>query len=85
MSNLIKSVYFNVDPSKACVIDSDKIVEEFIPNIYDEPKQAEPFEFPDMDDEGGEEPFEDGLSVISMSDVVSEEREKIFQQIRRKP
>ncbi len=81
MSNLIKSVYFNVYPSKACVIDSDKIVEEFIPNIYDEPKQAEPFEFPDMDDEGGEEPFEDGLSVISMSDVVSEEREKILQQI----
>lgn len=81
MSNLIKSVYFNVDPSKACVIDSDKIVEDFIPNIYDEPKQVEPFDFPDMDEENGEEAFEDGLSVISMSDVVNEEREKILQQI----
>lgn len=81
MSNLIKSVYFNVDPSKACVIDSDKIVEEFIPNIYDEPKAVEPFPFPDMEEEDGEESFEDGLAVISMSDVVNEEREKLLQQI----
>lgn len=85
MSNLIKSVYFNVDSSKACVIDSDKRVEEFIPEIYDTPAEPESFSFPQIaesvDSVEESDSFEDGLSVISMADVVSEEREKLIKQL----
>lgn len=87
MSNLIKSVYFNVDPSRVRVIDSDERVEEYIPTIYESPKQqAEEFAFPSFEEgtrEDGEPlTFEDGMpSVISMQDVVQGEKEKLEQQV----
>lgn len=49
MSNLIKAVYFNVDPSKTRKIDSDEIVEEFIPNIYEQPEEPETSGFQPFD------------------------------------
>lgn len=87
MSNLIKSVYFNVDPSKVRVIDSDERVEEYIPTIYDEPKQAEAFMFPQLEDDmaSGDvmADFMDGMpKLISIQDVVDEEREKLVRQMQ---
>lgn len=87
MSNLIKSVYFNVDPSKVRVIDSDERVEEYIPTIYDTPKQSESFAFPSFESASfaGEEmmEFESGMpSIISIQDVVDEEREKLIRQMQ---
>ncbi len=87
MSNLIKSVYFNVDPAKVRVIDSDERVEEYIPTIYDAPKQqAEDFAFPSFEEgivaDGEALEFEDGMpSVISMRDVVEGEKEKLEKQV----
>ncbi len=81
MSNLIKSVYFNVDPSQIRTIDSDQRVEEYIPNIYNQPKAKDAYEFPSFDDEDGEG-FEGGLSVISMDDVVNEERERLSAEMQ---
>ncbi len=74
-----------MDSSKAHVIDSDVRVEEFIPGIYDVPEtQPESFAFPQFDGDDGEEKmeeFDQGLSVISMKDVVSEEREKLEREL----
>lgn len=87
MSNLIKSVYFNVDPARARKIDSDERVEQYIPNIYEQKKEIQSFEFQPLNASGLEEAgegqsFEDGLSVISMDDVIGEEREKLSVQMR---
>lgn len=83
MSNLIKSVYFNVDPTKVRVIDSDEKVEEYIPEIYDTKKQEEPFVFPALDGTSEEMAFEGGMpSIISIQDVVDEEREKLTRQLQ---
>lgn len=87
MSNLIKSVYFNVDPARARKIDSDERVEQYIPNIYEQKKEVQSFEFQPLNASGLEEAgegqsFEDGLSVISMDDVIGEEREKLSVQMR---
>lgn len=91
MSNLIKSVYFNVDPSKVRTIDSDEKVEKFIPNIYDKEEKLQEFSFQnfdeqptDTDEENPEESYQDGLSVISMDDVVSQEREKLSNEMKEK-
>lgn len=86
MSNLIKSVYFNVDPSKVRVIDSDEKVEEYIPTIYDTPDKPELYEFSsfgsDLPGEEGAE-FADGMpAIISMQDVVDEEREKLIREMQ---
>lgn len=86
LSNLIKSVYFNVDPSEVRMIDSDEKVEKYIPHIYDSKKETavQDFSFQHFDDsaeeeENAEETYQDGLSVISMDDVVSQEREKLTE------
>lgn len=89
MSNLIKSVYFNVDPTKVREIDSDVNVEQYIPHIHElgHVKETKPFEFQALgdappEDSAGEAAFEDGLSVISMDDVIGEEREKLSAQMQ---
>ena len=89
MSNLIKSVYFNVDPTKVREIDSDENVEQYIPHIHElgQVKETKPFEFQSLEVDMTEEPvgeaaFEDGLSVISMDDVIGEEREKLSAQMQ---
>ncbi|HBI62218.1 MAG TPA: hypothetical protein DDY31_13565 [Lachnospiraceae bacterium] len=85
MSNLIKSVYFSVDPSKVRLIDSDEQIEEYIPSIF-EREEAEDFHFQTFGEslsEGEEENHSDGLSVISMNDVAREEREKISAELQQ--
>lgn len=88
MSNLLKSVFFNMAPGDVRVIDSDEKVEQFIPNIFDEPKTEgfsafEPGQFESVgmlpDGEAG---FEDGLSVISMEDVADQERQKLLMEMQ---
>ena len=86
MSNLIKSAYFKVEAGSR-TIDSDERVEEYIPNIYNQEEEVKTFEFQALgttiaNGEGMEgADFEQGLSVISMDDVVNEEREKLVDQI----
>ncbi len=80
MSNLLKSVYFNVNPQQR-VIASDERVEEFIPDIYHQPPAADA-SFPSFEDGEGAGEFEDGLSVISMRDVAEEERNKLEEELR---
>lgn len=89
MSNVIKSVYFNVDAGEKCIIDSDSRVEQFIPEIYAQEKQIEePFTFQPLSlgqigEEVETEGYQDGLSVIHMDDVLEEERQKISQELSR--
>ncbi len=87
MSNLIKSVYFSVDPSKVRLIDSDEQIEEHIPTIYNREEEAEDFHFQTFgeslsEDEEGKD-YSDGLSVISMDDVAREEREKLSAEMEQ--
>ena len=87
MSNLIKSVYFSVDPSKVRLIDSDEHIEEHIPTIYNREEEAEDFHFQTFgeslsEDEEGKD-YSDGLSVISMDDVAREEREKLSAEMEQ--
>jgi len=75
-----------MDPSQTHVIDSDGRVADFIPAIMGQTGEAKAFSFPSLEDkpmlEGAEaQDFEDGLSVISMDDVVSGERKKILQEM----
>ncbi len=87
MSNVIKSVYFNVDPGQRKSIDSDSRIEEFIPNIYTQKQQEDatssfqPLSLTDATAGGQEGEFQDGISVIHMDDVLEEERQKISQEI----
>ena len=88
MSNLIKSVYFSVDPCKARVIDSDEQIEEYIPTIYQREREEEEYQFRAFgdnltNDEEAGEGYTDGLSVISMNDVVQEEREKLSKELEQ--
>ena len=88
MSNLLKSVFFSMAPGDVRVIDSDEKVEQFIPNIFDEPKRDEfaAFEPEQFESIGmlpdGEAGFDDGLSVISMEDVVDQERQKLLMEMQ---
>ena len=87
MSNVIKSVYFSVDPSKVRLIDSDEQIEEHIPTIYNREEEAEDFHFQTFgeslsEDEEGKD-YSDGLSVISMDDVAREEREKLSAEMEQ--
>jgi len=87
LSNLIKSVYFSVDPSKVRLIDSDEQIEEYIPTIYNREEEAEDFQFRTFGEslsEGEEEKdYSDGLSVISMDDVAREERKKLSAEMEQ--
>lgn len=84
-SNIIKSVYFNVDPGQKKIIDSDDRVEQFIPDIYTQKESAEEAyhfqQFGNGSADGEEGEFQDGLSVIHMDDVIEEERQKLSQEI----
>lgn len=85
MSNVIKSVYFNVDSGQKKAIDSDSRIEEYIPEIYTQKQQEEmPSAFQPLsltDATAQEEAFQDGIPVIHMDDVLEEERQKISQEI----
>ncbi|HBA97426.1 MAG TPA: hypothetical protein DCZ23_04885 [Lachnospiraceae bacterium] len=87
MSNLIKSVYFtNVNEGEKCIIDSDSRIEEFIPGIYSQPgMEGEPgaFQFRQLSDIAGDASdgqFTEGMNIISMEDVLDEERQKLSEE-----
>lgn len=88
MSNIIKSVYFNVDVQQKHVIDSESRLEKLVPEIYAAEETSEkPFDFQplqlgqELEQPVGEE-FQDGLSsVIHMDDVIGEERKRISEEI----
>lgn len=86
MSNVIKSVYFNVDPGQSKAIDSDSRIEEYIPEIYSQKQQEDVSSFQPLSLADGaaqmpEGEFQDGISVIHMDDVLKEERQKISKEI----
>ena len=85
MSNLIKSVYFNMDPSKAKVIDSDQQVESFIPHFFsqettDDPQTSLQDGMTGTDTAEEDAGFQGGMSVLNMEDIRQEEREKISRE-----
>ena len=69
MSNLIKSVYFNVQEDESCVINSNKKLDEIFP------KQPEVLA---EDSEGAEEyiPFSSGLQIVDVEHLVDENLHK---------
>lgn len=71
MSNLIKSVYFNMNPEGSRVIDSDSQVEQFIPAFFHQPEKTEELD---------ESDFQAGMPVLNMEDVRREERRKVEQE-----
>lgn len=87
MSNVIKSVYFNVDQGQRKSIDSDSRIEEYIPEIYTQKQQEDttsgfqPLSLADAAVQTQDGEFQDGISVIHMDDVLEEERHKISQEI----
>lgn len=86
-SNVIKSVYFNVDPGQKKIIDSDDRVEQYIPDIYAQQTSKEEvwgLEALGLDGAMGEQAeFQDGLSVIHMDDVIEEERQKLSKEMQQ--
>lgn len=88
MSNVIKSVYFNVDVQQKHVIDSESRLEQLVPEIYSTEESSEKaFDFQplqlgqEMVETTGEE-FQGGLtSVIHMDDVLGEERKRLSEEI----
>ena len=86
MSNLIKSVYFNFDTKATRSIDSDERIEEFIPDIFEEKKEEPSFEQLNVAALSGadrtDQMFDNGIPVISMDDVVSQEREKLQSELQ---
>ena len=70
MSNLIKYVYFNSNEDKR-VIDSDVHVEELVPELFTQPEETE----------NADDTFQSGLNVISMDDVMEEERQKLSEEL----
>lgn len=86
MSNVLKSVYFNVDAKQKHIIDSEQRMEELIPQMYaaEEPKQ-DSYTFQPLTAEelasGQAEPFQNGIPVIHMDDVREEERQKLSDEV----
>ena len=84
MSNLIKSVYFNVAQDDKRIIDSDSHVDEYIPNIFSAPvEQQEINDFQAMSfDEETEHnvEFQDGMNVIKVDDMLEEEKQKLSEE-----
>lgn len=89
MSNLIKSVFFNVEQEDKRIIDSDSHVEEFIPNIFsaaienygDDENDDVSFQDGEKDIEAS---YHDGMSVIRIDDVLEEEKQKLEEENRQK-
>ena len=78
MSNLIKSVYFQLDQDGTRKIDSDSRVVKFAPELL---RQEQPE--PETDDGAQEAPdaFQTGMNVLNMNDVREEERKKIEEEL----
>lgn len=86
MSNILKSVYFNVDMQDKHIIDSNDLMEKIVPELQAAQQQEEePFTFNPIRlgqplDQSTQD-FSDGLSVIHMDDVREEERRKLSKEI----
>lgn len=82
MSNVIKSVYFQMDQKDARVIDSDEHVAEFAPLLLQ--RQNSPAE--DGEELAAQEipeGFQSGMNVFNMEDVRQEERQKMQEETSR--
>ena len=82
MSNVLKSVYFNVDAKQKHIIDSEQRMEELIPQMYTaEESKQDSYTFQPLTAEelasGQAQSFQDGIPVIHMDDVREEERQKL--------
>ena len=75
MSNLIKSVYFQMDQDDTRVIDSDHQMVQFVPQLL----QTETVSS-EADPESQEEGFQGGMNVLNLDDVRREEREKMQEE-----
>ncbi len=86
MSNILKSVYFNVDMQDKHIIDSNDLMEKIVPELQAAQQQEEePFTFHPIQlgqplDQSTQD-FSDGLSVIHMDEVREEERRKLSKEI----
>ena len=86
MSNVIKSVYFNVDAKQKHIIDSEQRMEELIPQMYTaEESKQDSYTFQPLTAEelasGQAQSIQDGIPVIHMDDVREEERQKISDEV----
>ena len=82
MSNVIKSVYFQMDQKDTRVIDSDEHVAEFAPLLLQ--RQNSPAE--DGEELAAQEipeGFQSGMNVLNMEDVRQEERQKMQEETSR--
>lgn len=82
MSNVIKSVYFQMDQKDARVIDSDEHVAEFAPLLLQ--RQNSPAE--DGEELAAQEipeGFQSGMNVLNIEDVRQEERQKMQEETSR--
>ena len=86
MSNVLKSVYFNVDAKQKHIIDSEQRMEELIPQMYTaEESKQDSYTFQPLTAEelasGQAQSFQDGITVIHMDDVREEERQKLSDEV----
>ena len=86
MSNVLKSVYFNVDAKQKHIIDSEQRMEELIPQMYTaEESKQDSYTFQPLTAEelaaGQAQSFQDGIPVIHMDDVREEERQKLSDEV----
>ena len=86
MSNVLKSVYFNVDAKQKHIIDSEQRMEELIPQMYTaEESKQDSYTFQPLTAEelasGQAQSFQDGIPVIRMDDVREEERQKLSDEV----
>lgn len=79
LSNLIKSVYFQMDQDDTRVINSDHQMVQFVPQLL----QQQVFSDPETGDQEMEDGFQDGMNILNMDDVRREEREKMQQETSR--
>lgn len=79
LSNLIKSVYFQLDQDGTRKIDSDSRVVKFAPELL---RQEQPeAEADDGGWSGMPDSFQAGMNVLNMEDVREEERKKVEEEL----
>lgn len=77
MSNLIKSVYFQMDQDDTRVINSDDHVVQFAPELLQQ-VEASSVNDPEETEPAGE--FQQGMNVLNMEDVREEERARVQEE-----
>lgn len=69
MSNLIKSVYFNIDREKKVIIDSNEQISNMEVFQKEEPQMPEDFE------------FVPGINVLNIDEIIEQERESMVENV----